>query len=112
MAAIVSSFLQNCIRAFNRHGQSLLQTAQTLGPTAHSMLDQQIQASVQAIMLLNGQIHSEITLKQRELNRMTTPFIKISMQSVYAKNDEERGAGSFVRGKARMEAHIEGHKTS
>jgi hypothetical protein len=112
MAAIVSRFLQKCINAFNRHGQSLLQTAQTLGPAAHSMLDQQMQASVQAIMLLNGQIQSEIALKQQELNRMTSPNILISMQKVYDQNNEERGAGSFIRGKARMEAHIEGHKTS
>jgi len=108
MAEIVSSFLQKCVNAFNYHGRLLLQAVRTLGPTAHGMFNQQIQASLQAIMLLNGQVHGEIALKQQELNRLTIPSIETSMKSVYQNIAQDSGTGIFARSKRRMEIHIDG----
>jgi len=112
LATCLDVFLQICIKAFEDCGDLILETVQTLGSDSSSMLRQQLEASVQAITLLHGQALNEITLKQRELNRLTTPSIENSMLKVYKKITKEKGPGSFARSKDHMVKHIETSRTA
>ena len=107
LAIFLRNFSLQCCKILYNRGRQLLETMEALGSAARKRLEDQLQKSAEAIMDLEGHALDEITIKQRELNRLATPNIEACMVNVYTRIVKQSGKGSFKRSKELMAKHVE-----